>query len=226
MNPARLVGAAIVGNLLLGASAAPGEVMGHVELLGAAGRRSAAEGAVVWVPGLSSAGAALPPASSMASKEKRFEPHVVAVPAGTTVRFPNLDRIFHNAFSQTPGSAFDLGLYRNGAERVVKFDAPGLVRVYCNIHAQMAGYVMVVDSGAYAVTDARGAYRITGVPEGSRTVRVWHEMAGETTAAVDVPSGRPAELNVQLDATAYKPPTHRNKYGEPYPPANRDADRY
>jgi hypothetical protein len=162
----------------------------------------------------------------MASKEKRFEPHVIAVPAGTTVRFPNLDRIFHNAFSQTPGSVFDLGLYRNGASRQAKFDAPGLVRVYCNIHAQMAGYVMVVDSGAFAVTDARGAYRIAGVPDGPRTVRAWHEMAGETTAAVDVPAGGAAELNLQLDASAYRPTAHRNKYGEPYPPANRDADRY
>ena len=225
MNAAHVVGAAIVGSLLLGATAAPGEVVGRVELLGADGRRSAAEGAVVWVPGLLPGGRS-GAASSMASKEKRFDPHVIAVPAGATVRFPNLDRIFHNAFSQTPGSAFDLGLYRNGAERQMRFDAPGLVRVYCNIHAQMAGYVMVVDSGAFAVTDAHGGYRIAGVPEGPRTVRVWHEMAGETTAAVDVPAGRPAELNVQLDATSYKPTAHRNKYGEPYPPPSRDADRY
>jgi len=222
----RLVAGAVAGGILLGGAAAPGEVVGRVELLGADGRRSAAEGAVVWVPGIPVVAPPSVAASSIASKEKRFEPHVIAVPAGTTVRFPNLDRIFHNAFSQTPGGAFDLGLYRNGAERQVKFDAPGLVRVYCNIHAQMAGYVMVVDSGAFAVTDARGGYRITGVPEGPRTVRVWHEMAGESAAAVEVPGGRPAELNVQLDATSYKPTAHRNKYGEPYPPANRDADRY
>lgn len=221
-----VVGTAVVCSLLLGANAAPSDVVGRVELLGADGRRSAAEGAVVWVPGLLPGARPSAAASSMSSKEKRFEPHVIAVPAGTTVRFPNVDRIFHNAFSQTPGSAFDLGLYRNGAERQVKFDAPGLVRVYCNIHAQMAGYVMVVDSGAFAVTDARGGYRIAGVPEGPRTVCVWHEMAGETTAVVDVPAGRPAELDVQLDATSYKPTAHRNKYGEPYPPPSRDADRY
>ena len=214
---------AVTGSLFVGGPAAAGEVAGRVELLGPDGRRSPAEGAVVWVPGLP-AGAG--PGSSMASKEKRFEPHVIAVPSGSTVRFPNLDRIFHNAFSQTPGSVFDLGLYRNGASRQVKFDAPGLVRVYCNIHAQMAGYVMVVDTPAFAVTDARGGYRIAGVPEGPRTVRVWHEMAGETTAAVEVPAVRPAELNVQLDASLYKPTAHRNKYGDPYPPPSRDADRY
>ena len=145
---------------------------------------------------------------------------------GSTVSFPNVDPIFHNAFSRTPRAEFDLGLYRRGASRAFTFRSTGLIHVYCNIHAQMAGYVMVVDSGAFAVTDARGGYRITGVPEGPRTVRVWHEMAGESAAAVEVPGGRPAELNVQLDATSYKPTTHRNKYGEPYPPANRDADRY
>jgi plastocyanin len=95
------VAGTLAGRVLLGSAASPGEIAGRVELLGADKRKSAAEGAVVWLPGLPASAATASAPSSMASKEKRFEPHVIAVPAGTTVRFPNRDHIFHNAFSQT-----------------------------------------------------------------------------------------------------------------------------
>jgi hypothetical protein len=89
----------------------------------------------------------------------------------------------------------------------------------------MAAYVMVLEGAAFAVTDEAGRYRIAGLPDGRRDVRVWHERAGETTAAVDV-AGRTTTLDLVLDASTEREPPHKNKYGEDYPPAAQDADRY
>lgn len=198
------------------------EVAGRVELRGKDGTPTPAAGAVLWVPGVA---APAPSAPMMASKDKRFDPHVVAVPRRSTVAFPNLDKIFHNVFSRSAGNEFDLGLYRGGKSKEYQFAAPGLVRIYCNIHSEMAAYVMVLDGAAHAVADDSGRYRITGLPEGRRDVHVWHERAGETTAAVDL-SGRPAALDLVLDASGFREQPHKNKYGEDYPPATHDADRY
>jgi plastocyanin len=199
-------------------------VAGRVELRGRDGGLTPAAGAVLWVLGVP---APAPPAAApaMASKDKRFDPHVVAVPRRSTVVFPNLDKIFHNVFSRSAGNEFDLGLYRGGKSREFQFAAPGLVRIYCNIHSEMAAYVMVLDGAAYAVADESGRYRITGLPEGRRDLHAWHERAGESTAAVDV-AGRTAVLDLVLDASGYREQPHKNKYGEDYPPATHDADRY
>jgi plastocyanin len=204
-----------------------GVVAGRVELIEKGGGRVPGEGSVVWVPN------ALPaarPADSrqlaVASDNKRFEPHVIAVPRGATVSFPNLDKIFHNAFSRTPGSQFDLGLYRRGAARSFTFEQPGLVRVFCNIHPDMAAYVMVLDRSPFAVAGADGSYRIDGVPAGRWVVRVWNEKGGEQEHPLAVGAGAPATQDFTLDATSYRWQPHANKYGQAYPPVTHDADRY
>ena len=219
----------LVGGCLLQAalpaSSPAAEVAGRVALRGTANADQPAVGAVIWVPGVPGAP---PPASAptLASKDKRFDPHVVVAMRRSTVVFPNLDKIFHNVFSRSPGNEFDLGLYRGGKSRDFQFATPGLVRIYCNIHSEMAAYVMVLEGAAFAVSDAAGRYRITGLPEGRREVRVWHEKAGETSGTVDVSEGRAATLDLLLDASAYRDQPHKNKYGEDYPPATSDADRY
>jgi plastocyanin len=109
------------------------ELTGQIEMLGGDKKVVPAPGAVVWVTGVSSLPAANP-SPSMASRNKRFEPHVLAVTKGATITFPNVDKIHHNVFSRTPGSEFDLGLYRGGNSRDFRFSTPGLVRVDCNIH--------------------------------------------------------------------------------------------
>src|SRR5688500_1326009 len=164
-----LVGACLLQAALPAPSSAA-EVAGRVMLRGAATAGQTAVGAVIWIPGVP---AAPPPASppTLASKEKRFDPHVVVVPRRSTDVFPNLDKIFHDVFSRSPGNEFDLGLYRGGKSRDFQFATPGLVRIYCNIHSEMAAYVMVLDGAAYAVSDAAGRYRISGLPEGRREVR-------------------------------------------------------
>jgi len=211
-------------------TAAPGggDLAGTVRLRLAGGGEAPAGQAVVWIAGAAAAAArasAQPPA--VASRDKRFEPHVLVVTRGTTVAFPNVDPIFHNAFSRTPGSEFDLGLYRRGASRAFVFRSTGLVHVYCNIHAEMAAYVVVLaPEDAFALTDAAGAFRLPGIPAGAQTLHVWSETGGEKELAVDVRADGGAPLEVVLDASTWRAAPHKNKYGRDYPPATQGVDRY
>ena len=201
----------------------PAELVGRVETTAASGEKTPSTGAVVWIPGVPAARSA-PPA--MSSNQKRFAPHVIAVTQGTVVSFPNQDKVFHNVFSRSTGSEFDLGLYRNGASRSVRFSKPGLVRVYCNIHPDMAGYVRVLEDGVFTTTDDKGAFRLAGIPPGRRVVQVWEERAGEKQFPLELEAGRIRTLNVVLDGTAFRRLPHKNKFGQDYPPVTKDVDRY
>lgn len=200
----------------------PGSVAGTILLLGADGVSQPGANAVVWLPGVTPAAR---PAPRMASKAKRFSPHLQVVPRGGSVVFPNLDRIYHNVFSTTAGQGFDLGLYRNGASRQHRFERSGLVTVYCNIHPQMVGFVRVVD-GAWAETDAAGAFRIADVPPARYRVKAWHERGGEHEISTVVRSAQRSNVRLVLDATRYRRQPHKNKHGQDYPPATLDDDRY
>ena len=105
-------------------------------------------------------------------RRETFVPHVVAVTAGTEVDFPNSDETYHNVFSLSPVRPFDLGRYAAGRSRSVRFDTPGIVRVFCDIHSHMSAFVLVFAHRFYAVTDEQGHYRIEGVPPGTYTVVV------------------------------------------------------
>jgi plastocyanin len=201
----------------------PAELVGRVETTVAGGQKVPATGAVVWIPGVP---AARTPPPSMTSSQKRFAPHVIAVTKGTVVSFPNQDRVFHNVFSRTTGSEFDLGLYRNGSSRSVRFSKAGLVRVYCNIHPDMAGYVRVLEDGVFTTTDDKGAFRLPGIAPGSRVVQVWDERGGEKEFPVELEPGKSRTLNVVLDGTAFRRVPHKNKLGRDYPPVTKDVDRY
>jgi plastocyanin len=127
---------------------------------------------VVWIdaPGAPSGTEATP---VMDQRNFDFAPRVLAVRAGTVVDFPNHDRVFHNVFSYLNGKRFDLGIYPTGSTKRVTFDKPGLSRLFCNIHPHMAAYVMAVDSGYFAVSDATGHFTIRGVPAGVHTYHTW-----------------------------------------------------
>jgi plastocyanin len=203
------------------------DLSGTVRLALPGGRTSPAADAVVWVAGAlrPSARSSAQPAA-VASRGKRFDPHVLVVTRGSTVSFPNVDPIFHNAFSRTPGSEFDLGLYRRGAARAFTFRSPGLVHVYCNIHAEMAAYVLVLDpEDAFAVADPSGSFRLPDLPAGGQVVRFWSEKGGEKELTVEITEGTPP-LEVVLDASSYRPMAHKNKFGRDYPPATQGVDRY
>ena len=204
------------------------DLAGAIRLALPGGTTSPGADAVVWVPGALRAAArssAQPPA--VASREKRFDPHVLVVTRGSTVSFPNVDAIYHNAFSRTPGSEFDLGLYRRGAARAFTFRSAGLVRLYCNIHAEMAAYVLVLDpEDAFTVAAADGSFRLADLPAGRQAVHVWSEKGGEKELTVDVGAEGAAPLEVVLDASTYRPMPHKNKFGKDYPPATQGVDRY
>ena len=112
-----------------------------------------------------------------------FFPHVLAVRMGTTVDLPNNDRVFHNVFSFHDGKRFDLGLYPVGTSRQVRFDKPGVSRVFCNIHPNMAAYVKVVDSPYFAVSDRDGRFTISSVPQGTYTYHAWRPGREELTGS-------------------------------------------
>src|SRR5207253_1778677 len=113
----------------------------------------------------------------LAQHNKNFEPHVVVVPVGSVVAFPNHDPFFHNVFSLFEGKRFDLGLYEAGSTRDVHFDKPGISYIFCNIHPEMSGVVVALETPYYGISDQRGQVVIAGVPIGKYILRVWHESA-------------------------------------------------
>ena len=122
-------------------------------------------------------------------RDEAFHPYVLPVLAGTTVDFPNSDRTFHNVFSLSKTRRFDLGRYGRGASKSVRFDTPGVVRVFCDIHAHMSAYILVFAHTFFASTDADGRYRIPGVPPGEYGVSVWSDGSVRETRRVTVPEG-------------------------------------
>jgi len=203
---------------------APGEVRVSVWIVGSDKKRTAGQGAVVWIPG--STAPEPPPHGRISSRAKRFEPRVTAVAAGGTVDFPNLDKIHHNVFSLSERARFDLGLYKNGASKPHTFTTPGLVRVYCNIHPNMAAFVMVVDGERYAVAGADGFALLPGLPAGRYSLKVWEERGGEVATTAEVVPGKTTPVVVTLDASAYREVAHTRKDGTGYPPPDDDENRY
>ncbi|HEV8255285.1 MAG TPA: carboxypeptidase regulatory-like domain-containing protein [Vicinamibacteria bacterium] len=108
-------------------------------------------------------------------RDETFLPHVLAVTAGTTVVFTNSDRTYHNVFSLSKDNRFDLGRYGRGHSKSVRFEHPGVVRVFCDIHSHMSAFILVFAHRYFAVTDAEGRYRIDDVPPGTYTVVAWNE---------------------------------------------------
>jgi plastocyanin len=211
-----------------------GTVSGKVSLLDNGRPRSDASNVVVWIEGVHRPAKAPDPGPASASDQtlsmksihKRFTPKIVVVETGHSVSFPNDDSIFHNVFSVSGENHFDLGLYRRGRSKDKKFETPGLVRVYCNIHPQMVGFVRVVDSSFSTVTDSDGRFTLENVPDGERTLKAWCEEGGETSANVQVSPQKTALASLSLDLSAFKPQPHKNKYGQDYPPPPPDEDRY
>lgn len=135
----------------------------------------------------------------MDQRNENFVPHVLAVTVGTVVDFPNSDETYHNVFSLSRAKSFDLGRYPTGHSKAVRFDRPGIVRVFCDIHSHMSAFILVFGHRFFAVTDEQGRFRIDGVPPGSYHVRVWHEVLSGQTQLVRIPErGGDVEVNFTL----------------------------
>src|SRR6266478_2798523 len=186
-------------------------------------------GVVVWLePLVNPVSPALPSRpAQMIQKNKMFTPHVLAVPLGGSVSFPNLDPIFHNAFSNFNGVIFDVGLYKPGQSRTVAFKRSGIVRVFCNIHPQMSAVIAVMDTPYFAVSDKTGFFTIENVPPGDYQLHVFHERASaETldslTRKITVEIAALELTQMQISESGYLPVEHKNKYDKDYPPVMED----
>lgn len=182
---------AVVLAPVLFASFAPGpmDLPGTVR----AGNRPAGE-AVVWLDADASVPPVPHPKAVLDQRNIRFLPHVLAVQVGTTVDFPNRDRVFHNVFSDHDGQKFNLGLYPVGAVKPVTFRQAGLSRIFCNIHPQMSAYVMVLDTPYFAVSDAEGRFRIREVLPGDYRYHAWRPGGPILTGSVTVAPGAALEI--------------------------------
>ena len=134
----------------------------------------------------------------MDQRNETFVPHVLAISTGTTVDFPNSDKFYHNVFSLSKTRRFDLGRYSAGHSRTVRFDNPGIVRVFCEIHSHMNAFILVFTHPFFVVTDAEGRYRIENVPPGTYNVVAWNEGTASDPRPAMVHDGGAAELDFTL----------------------------
>ena len=182
---------ATVASSFSAGAAAPGDLQGVVHVAG----RTAKE-VVIWLEA-----PAAPPSpgrvtATLDQRNMQFVPRVLAVRVGTQVRMPNSDRLLHNVFSFHDGKVFDLGLYPVGTSRVVRFDKPGLSRIYCNIHPSMGAYVVSVDSPYFAISDTQGQFAIPSVPEGTYTYHAWRAGAEPASGTLVAAAGRAVEIEL------------------------------
>ena len=205
---------------------------GRVEVIATEGkaktRHGAIPGTVVWLTPMTGAGGEAttampsPPANlRLVQKNKSFEPHILVVPVGSMVEFPNHDPFFHNVFSLFEGKRFDLGLYEAGSTRMVRFDRLGISYIFCNIHPEMSAVVITMATPLYAISNRDGQLSLTGVPYGRYILHVWSEGMGPENAQ---PFTR--EITIAENATSLgvirvpeangQRMAHKNKYGREY----------
>ncbi|HEX7191711.1 MAG TPA: hypothetical protein VF381_09080 [Thermoanaerobaculia bacterium] len=174
---------------------------------------------LVWLepaPGARAVRKAAPLTVTMTTRGKALLPHVLAIPVGSTVNFPNEDPISHNLFSLSSPNQFDLGLYRAGAGKSHTFTSPGVVNVYCNVHPNMSSVIHVLNTPYYTFADANGNFSFSDVPAGRYDAVAWNEMSGASRTPVDVGPGAAPPIALMLDARGYRSSQHTNKYGKTY----------
>lgn len=170
---------------------------------------------------------------SMTQQGKMFSPHMLIIPVGSTVSFPNKDPFFHNVFSLFNGRRFDLGLYQSGQSRSVAFNRLGVSYIFCNIHPEMSAVILAIDTPYFASPDDHGDVHLSGVPDGSYTLHVWSEAASPeslqlltrvVTVAASESADHAASLGeIQIHTATSMLADHLNKFGEPYDPHNTQA---
>jgi plastocyanin len=139
-----------------------------------------------------------PASAVMDQRNETFVPHLLAITTGTTVAFPNSDRIYHNVFSLSKTRRFDLGRYAVGRSKSIRFDRPGIVRVFCDIHSHMSAFILVFSHPYFAITDPDGQYRIDSVPAGTYNVIAWNEGLVSEPKPIAVADGGTVELEFAL----------------------------
>ena len=180
--------------------------------------------AVLWLKPLSGPTIvrSLPTAHyELVQKNRMFMPHLLVIPVGSIVSFPNEDPFFHNVFSLFNGKRFDLGLYEAGTSKDVAFSREGVSYIFCNIHPQMGAIVLALSTPYYATADRSGVFRIDDVPNGEYELHVWVDGLAQSsldrlTHRVRLGPGMPDSLNLDARAIPREPDNHLNKFGQQY----------
>jgi plastocyanin len=209
-----------VGSVVAPAPAvAQGAVAGRIAIDEKPGEKTSDfANAVIYLEPKAGAAKTAPGRVVMPINGRNFSPRVRVVTPGSTVDFPNQDPFTHNVFSTTEGSKFDLGSYGSNAKgKSQEFRKAGPIPVYCNVHAKMTAYVVVVNTPFFTQASNDGRWEIGKVPAGKYTMTVWHERAAApVTTEVDVPAAGLAALESKLDARGFKEVAHKDKNGKDY----------
>jgi plastocyanin len=147
---------------------------------------------------------------SVEQRGREFAPHILAVPTGSTVAFPNFDTIFHNVFSRSDAAAFDLGNYRNGQSREYTFEKDGIVKLGCNLHSNMQAFVVVVSQPHYVLTDTSGHFKFRSLEPGKYKMRVFSERSEPSVQEIVI---KPTANEVAFDVHGHAPPPATDKFG-------------
>lgn len=220
----------------------PGQVVtvrGRVEVEGGShNERRTAPSTVIWLTPVPDSTpevlrAQPDPAANLrlVQKNKSFEPHILVVPVGAVVEFPNRDPFFHNVFSYFDGKRFDLGLYEAGSSRMVHFDRVGISYIFCNIHPEMSAVVITLSTPLYAISNASGQIAIEKVPFGRYVLHIWSENTAPESALTtsrDITISEHAQSLgvITVPAARGQPLAHKNKYGRNYDPPTPDNPAY
>ncbi len=218
-------------------------VHGRVEVVGRVNgksKHSSIPETVVWLtplPGTSSEIPSIPPTATaspnlrLVQKNKSFDPHVLVVPAGSMVEFPNRDPFFHNVFSLFEGKRFDLGLYEAGTSRMVRFDRPGISYIFCNIHPEMSAVVITITTPFYAISNSEGQLSLASVPVGRYLLHIWSEGMGPENAQpltreITIAENAASLGVIRVPETTGQSMAHKNKYGREYDEPTPDSSVY
>jgi plastocyanin len=208
-----------------------GDVTGRIILSATQKSKGDLSGVVVSLSPIGESRAAearrAPIRATLVQKDKTFSPHILVIPPGSVVEFPNRDPFFHNVFSLFEGKRFDLGLYESGSTRSVKFDRPGVSYIFCNIHPQMNAIVISLDTPYYALAEKSGNIRISNVAPGQYLLQLWAE--GLNSEEMEKLSRRVTVTRDTVDLGRIEIPSieslaqHKNKYGRDYDSSTPDT---
>jgi plastocyanin len=228
VHPSSILAIAILLEIAPAIAAGPA-VTGRASVPNPSGAQKAVDNSnvVVWLAPIAGTADHLPAPRPerqrfrLLQKHKRFEPHLLVLPLGSAVEFPNLDPFFHNVFSLFEGKRFDLGLYEAGTTRTMRFDRPGICYIFCNIHPEMSAIVFVMATPYYGVSNRAGDITIPDVPPGRYQLQVWHERslpeALKTLSREITISEDSSSLGIiRLSESGMLMVTHKNKYGRDY----------
>ncbi len=184
--------------------------------------------AAIWLTALhgnSSPAPATGKTYTLLQKNKQFSPHLLIVPVGSVVHFPNADPFFHNVFSLFDGRRFDLGLYEAGSSKEVTFGREGVSYIFCNIHPEMSAVVIALSTPYFSAEGPQGRFHIPNVPADDYMLHIWVEGDGQGTPSVSARRVRisPGHTDlgvIHLPEIPHAPASHDNKYGQKYDTQN------